>query len=294
MNCKICDSDKVKVVYEDRIREGGVGKLTPEKIKMFECQRCRTIWHEELGKDYDCYYESETYRMELEGTSDIEDFYKLHDEENLQKLLYTTTKIFRNKIVADVGCGGGAFLDFIAGAASEIIGIEPSYKYRTQMSAKGYITYPYMKEAKERYADRVEVITSFDVIEHVGNPLEFLKDIYDLLAPNGKAIIGTPTGTPIMRELLGNVYEEFLFSTQHIWILSRESMELLAEKAGFHKFRVEYKQRYGLGNCISWLINKKPRGHISYDFISETMNQVWKNECNANGLSDYIVLYAEK
>lgn len=64
---------------------------------------------------------------------------------------------------------------------------------------------------------KVEVVTSFDVIEHVENPRKFIKEVYELLAPNGTAIIGTPTDAPIMRELLGEVYEKNCCSVRNIY-----------------------------------------------------------------------------
>lgn len=68
-----------------------------------------------------------------------------------------------------------------------------------------------------------DVITSFDVIEHVEDPREFLQDVYDLLSPKRQAIIGTPTDAPVMRELLGEIYEKNqLFSTQHPWIFGEK------------------------------------------------------------------------
>ena len=87
------------------------------------------------------------YRQSLEGTSDEQDFYRMHDEESMQKFQYTGTTIFRNKVVADVGCGCGAFLDYIKGVAKEVVAIEPSVAYRTVMDRKDFRTFPYSADA---------------------------------------------------------------------------------------------------------------------------------------------------
>lgn len=294
MACRICNQERVTVIYDGQIRDGGVGRKTSQVVKMFQCEGCGIIWHDPVEEDYEEYYESTRYREELESTTSIEKFYELHDEETLNKLTYTGTKIYRDKLVMDVGCGGGAFLDYLLGVAKRIIGVEPSTVYRNEMSKKGYKTYKYMKDAMNEYGNCIDVITSFDVIEHVNNPEEFLKEVYQLLNENGQAIIGTPTQTPIMCSLLGDTYKEFLFSVQHPWILNEKGLRMLAERVGFNKVEVKYYQRYGIGNCISWLINKEPRGNIKFDFISETLDEVWKKECNSSKLSDYIVLYVEK
>lgn len=192
MRCLICDSENIEVTYEGKIRDGKVGRLTMQTVPMYRCRNCLTIWHENLEKDLEEYYRSDAYRKDLEGTSEIEDFYKLHDCESMEKFRYTGTEIFRDKIVADIGCGGGAFLDYIATVAKEVVAIEPSQKYQGEMRKRGYRVYSYASEALKELAGEIDVVVSFDCIEHVRNPVEFVCESYKLLRVGGRAIIGTP------------------------------------------------------------------------------------------------------
>ena len=295
MKCKICGSENTDIIYNDLIRDGGLGQYTKKPIKIFQCKNCDVIWHDNEIADVKEYYETEEYRNELEGSSEEEKFYELHDKETLDKLNYTGTTIFRNKVVADIGCGCGAFLDYISGVAREVVAVEPSLKYRNIMSRKGFSTYSYADEAKKLYANKIDVITSFDVIEHVQSPESFIKDVYDLLTAGGKAIIGTPTDAPVMRSLLGKDYEKkLLFSTQHLWILSEKNLRIISEKCGFKNIDIKYYQRYGIDNMLGWLKDKAPKSEIKQKFITETLNNVWKAQLVDNGLADYIVLYLEK
>lgn len=295
MKCKICGSENTDIIYNDLIRDGGLGQYTKKPIKIFQCKNCDVIWHDNEIADVKEYYETEEYRNELEGSSKEEKFYELHDKETLDKLNYTGTTIFRNKVVADIGCGCGAFLDYISGVAREVVAVEPSLKYRNIMSRKGFSTYSYADEAKKLYANKIDVITSFDVIEHVQSPESFIKDVYDLLTAGGKAIIGTPTDAPVMRSLLGKDYEKkLLFSTQHLWILSEKNLRIISEKCGFKNIDIKYYQRYGIDNMLGWLKDKEPKSEIKQKFITETLNNVWKAQLVDNGLADYIVLYLEK
>lgn len=295
MKCKICGSENTDIIYNDLIRDGGLGQYTKKPIKIFQCKNCDVIWHDNEIADVKEYYETEEYRNELEGSSEEEKFYELRDKETLDKLNYTGTTIFRNKVVADIGCGCGAFLDYISGVAREVVAVEPSLKYRNIMSRKGFSTYSYADEAKKLYANKIDVITSFDVIEHVQSPESFIKDVYDLLTAGGKAIIGTPTDAPVMRSLLGKDYEKkLLFSTQHLWILSEKNLRIISEKCGFKNIDIKYYQRYGIDNMLGWLKDKEPKSEIKQKFITETLNNVWKAQLVDNGLADYIVLYLEK
>ena len=295
MKCNLCGAEPIKTVYVGKIRNGGLGQYTDTDVKMYQCPTCGVIWHEDMLEDLNQYYESKEYRRSLEGSSDEDEFYRRHDRESLDKFLYTGTTIFRKKAVADIGCGCGAFLDFLKGVASSVIAVEPSEAYRGIMDRKGFVTYPYAKGALADWAEKVDVVTSFDVIEHVSDPLAFMSDVHSLLATGGKAIIGTPTETPVMRQLLGEIYEKkLLFSTQHLWIFSEESLKRIAQKAGFEKMEITYYQRYGLGNLMGWLRDKEPNSDIEGSFITQTLDAVWKSECGEKGLADYIVIYLTK
>lgn len=105
MNCKICGNEKSEVIYDDFIRDGAPGMMTKEKYKMYQCTKCGTIWHDN-GASNDDYYQTKEYREKVDNASSLEDYYRMHDSEILDKFNYCGTEIFRNATVADIGCGG--------------------------------------------------------------------------------------------------------------------------------------------------------------------------------------------
>lgn len=178
MKCKICGNEKISVVYNGRIRDGKLEHYTDSDVEIYKCDHCKVMWHEPI-MNLEQYYESAEYRKSLEGSTDEETFYRLHDKETIEKFRYTGTEIYRNKVTADIGCGCGAFLDYINGVSSSVIAIEPSQFYRNVMDRKGFYTYPYAAEALKEWRSKVDVLTSFDVIEHVEKPQDFLKECND-------------------------------------------------------------------------------------------------------------------
>lgn len=292
--CKICGCNKIVVDYDGIIRDGATTSKTRDKVKMYKCQECGVIWHDPM-KEIDNYYESEEYRQELEHTSAMKDFYAMHDFECFDKFTYTGTERFRNKVVADIGCGGGGFLDFLSGVASKVIGIEPSLTYRQNMEKRGIQTYAYSSEAIQDLRGKVDVVVYFDVIEHVENPVLFMQEVKELLTDQGEAVIGTPTDAPVMRELLGSIFEEnLLFSTQHLWVFNEQSLRKICQSAGFYTVDFSYRQRYGMDNMISWLLEKRAGVKRDYHFITDTLNDTWKRELEAQKMADYILFYVKK
>ena len=185
-------------------------------------------------------------------------------------------------------------IDFIRGSAKEVVGIEPSAIYQKGFRTKGIPVYSYANEA-QAYQGKADIVVSWDVIEHVEDPLSFLKDISLLLKPGGKLIVGTPTEYPVLRLLLGEVFDRFIFQANHPWIFSEQSLVYMSKKIGIlDNIYVCQKFRYGIGNTFSWLKEQKPLGDVQYDFISETLNEVWKKEMLKKGMGEYLILTAEK
>lgn len=295
MRCKICNFEETEIIYDDYIRDGAPGTLTKVKYQMHQCKSCGTIWHKTDQGENREFYQSAEYRNKLENSADPDHYYRLHDREVLEKLQYTGTELFRHARVADIGCGGGSFLDFLAGPADEIVAIEPSAVYREQLAGRGYSAFAYAADALADFKESLDVVTSFDVIEHADDPVAFMEEVYRLLKPGGKAVIGTPSDCPVMRALMGKEYEKkLLFSFQHPWILSRESFKICCKRAGFTQVRIEQKQRYGLSNLLSWLKEREPMGHCRYDFVSDTLERVYQSELEAKGLADYLIAYVTK
>ena len=293
MECRLCGSNDTEIIYEGPVKTGLLDGYSAKNYPVYRCNNCRTIWNN-AADDYSVdYYESTEYRSRIETDSSVEEYYKNHDVDTLFKLKITGTAIFRNKVVADVGCGGGSFLDFLQGVCSEIIAIEPSEEYRKTLSKK-YHTYPYASVAMSDWGEKVDVVTSFDVIEHVSDPRGFLKDSFNLLKEGGKIFIGTPTDYPILRQMLGDTFNKFIFQVHHPWILSEKIVKDMADEIGFINIKVHTIQKYGLGNLLCWLNEQKPRGHITYDFISESLDELYKKEIAASGFGEYIILEATK
>lgn len=292
MTCAICHCPNVDTIYTGKIRGGKYGNYTCEMVDVYQCTQCGIIFHlaSETPKK-DC-YETDSYRQMFGEKAS--DYYSFHDNEVLPKLQYTGTAIFRDKIVADIGCGGGSFLDFVQGAAKKVIAVEPTRSFHPLLREKGYYTFAYSVQALEKFRNEVDVVTSFDVIEHVEHPLEFLRECYELCKSGGNIVIGTPSEQTITRQILGGVFDQFLFQTQHPWIFNEKSLRFMAEQAGFRNIEVKYKHRYGLGNLLAWLKYQKPMGNVSWDFVSNEMSAVWNAACESNGIADYLVLYAQK
>lgn len=49
-----------------------------------------------------------------------------------------------------------------------------------------------------------------------------------------------------------------------------------------------------MDNLLGWLRDKEPHSDINENFITPTLDAVWKSECSKKGLADYIMIYLNK
>ncbi len=81
----------------------------------------------------------------------------------------------------------GEFFRLLKRCADTTIGVEPSCIFRehTKRDRGTDFSYAYAKDAVSEWGNRVDIITSFDVIEHVDNLQEYMDEVYALLKKRG-------------------------------------------------------------------------------------------------------------
>jgi SAM-dependent methyltransferase len=100
--------------------------------------------------------------------------------------------------VLDDGCGGGGMCVSFAEEARSVVGIEPSDRFRdvgARLAAeKGVtnVTFTYADGTALPFRNGAfDLVLSHSVIEHVANPLEYLREARRVLSPGGVMLLST-------------------------------------------------------------------------------------------------------
>jgi SAM-dependent methyltransferase len=104
--------------------------------------------------------------------------------------------------VLDIGCGSGAFLDLAKRAGLRTFGIELNPQGAAAAAAKGHQVYTCLMEDFHRQGnpDRFEMVTAFEVVEHVADPVNFLSQAAAFLKPTvGHVAISVPSRFGVAR-----------------------------------------------------------------------------------------------
>jgi len=100
--------------------------------------------------------------------------------------------------VLDVGCGGGILTEALAKAGAKVTGIDLAEKplevAKQHARQEGLdIDYRYISvsELREKHAGEFDIVACLEMLEHVPQPSEIIKECVQLLKPDGHAFFST-------------------------------------------------------------------------------------------------------
>jgi SAM-dependent methyltransferase len=211
----ICGSTKFgkydKQVYEVT-PEGETIESESSKIQFYKCNSCGLVRQGISNTDYSNYPPSNPeYKMK-------------HYEHDLTLAMKRTRAydIRENDVVLDVGSGSGAFIDICRAINAEAYGCEiAEYHY----SKSDEFVYKKRFEDVHFPVDMFDVVTCHDVLEHVQDPIKFVKEMFRVTKQGGKCIIDIPD--------FFCTEGKHHWKEEHIWFFNLPQLMELCSNVGF-------------------------------------------------------------
>jgi 2-polyprenyl-3-methyl-5-hydroxy-6-metoxy-1,4-benzoquinol methylase len=135
----------------------------------------------------------------------------------------------------EVGCGDGDLLVTAEAEGWQVTGVEYSASacQKAQLRLKqGQVLWGELEQAGLP-ADHFDLCILSDVIEHVRDPIGFLREIHRLLRPGGTLLIATPSIDSWSAKLLKQKWMEF--KTEHLTYFGRRTLQTALARAGFRE-----------------------------------------------------------
>lgn len=130
----------------------------------------------------------------------------------------------------DIGCSLGHFLQVAKRSGFSVQGVELSSESAAYARAHGLDVFCGTLEDAHYPDNSFDVITLWDVLEHVPDPAELLNQIHRLLKPDGILAIQSPNINSKMREICGSAWNWWLLP-DHLYHFSSLSLEKLLQKS---------------------------------------------------------------
>lgn len=141
--------------------------------------------------------------------------------------------------LVDVGAGYGIFLDEWRRRFPNVsaIAVEPSSSLAAECRAKGFEVIEEIVENVIGIDATADLVTCFEVLEHVYDPLNFLNALKKLVRPGGYVFISTLGIEGFDLQLLWNRSSQ-ISPPHHINFLSIKGFEALFQRAGLEDVKV--------------------------------------------------------
>ncbi len=193
ITCSCCNSNELNFLYEGKDR---LHRLDGN-FALFTCHNCGVVTvrprlsNEEIQKYYPYDYISYPCPIQAE-TSRFKRFDRQFGVTRRRKKIEKYTKKTEGKIL-DIGCATGVFLKEMKDHGWEAYGVEPS-NYASeialnQLDLNVYNCYLDDVNFDDNYFD---IVTLWDVFEHLPDPVRTMRIIRRILKPDGFIVITTP------------------------------------------------------------------------------------------------------
>jgi 2-polyprenyl-3-methyl-5-hydroxy-6-metoxy-1,4-benzoquinol methylase len=253
--CFLCGGEQGRVLVHDepflvrRCSGCGLGYTSPriDGSRIHEIYD-HTYWNSESAKDFGyASYEDDvagykaTFRLKLKA---------------LRKHVPASGRLL------EIGCAAGYFLDAAREKGYEVTGVDVSSSI--------------LQAARERFGledlhagllhevglphEHFDIVAMWDVIEHVSDPVDVLRQCREHLAAEGRLVLQTQDVSSLTRKVLGAKWHHFK-QLEHIYHFSPTTIRTLLDRAGFE--------------LVHWT-RRRAGKYVSFHFLAERARRFGK------------------
>jgi SAM-dependent methyltransferase len=238
--CPLCGCDDATVVAESTIDER---KLT---VSAFASRKLPEYMHSRMVECRSCgmLYANPVLRQETLAEAYEDASFDSGAESQLAAVTYTALlqphlgALPRRESALDIGAGDGAFVEQLLRLGfTEVLGVEPS---KAPIEAAKPCIRARLKcgtFAPEQFAPgSFDLITCFQVIEHVWDPAKIAQDAHGLLRPGGLFFLVAHDRRAFSARVMGT--KSPIFDIEHVQLFDRPTGTTLLRNAGFTSIKV--------------------------------------------------------
>ena len=140
----------------------------------------------------------------------------------------------------DVGCGLGFLMDVAFDHGFQVRGVEFNRSAIRYIQSKFTFPVDYGLVQELKFAEPFDVISLFDVIEHLDDPIGSLRCLRKTIAPGGVCVIQTMDSDSLVSRLIGKRLEDFRRTREHLYFFTRSSLTRILNETGWEVLDIRF------------------------------------------------------
>jgi len=219
-NCPICNNSNIPLLNSF------------EKLFLAKCQNCDFIFDKRIPSENELIEHYKIYAY-----SQLKPLPNL-TRVSYHKLLDTFEQYRGSGNILDIGCGQGDFLVEAKKRNWKVYGTE--YSRAAVKLCKERDINMYQGELNQESFSGLDfdVITSFEVIEHINNPNDFMSEANNKLRKSGLFYCTTPNFNSILRNFEKSKFKMICYP-EHISFYTKQSIKHLGKSHNFHSIKTQ-------------------------------------------------------
>jgi len=245
--CPFCQSRRNALVCTKKDRQ-------ERPVQILRCGDCDLLfgWPFPSEEDLRGLYTADYFQCDSPLQGGYEDYRR--DEPEIKKTFLRRWPLLIKHLpqkspgrVLDVGCATGVFLDVAQEEGAEPYGVELSAFGAAETQKKGIGVFQGELAAAPLEHESFDLVTLWDVIEHVRDPLPMLLRCHRLLKSGGILALTTPDASSQLARLLGSYWLGFRSVGEHLYFFGRKTIRAYLQKAGY-----EVLEMCAVGKYMKW------------------------------------------
>lgn len=289
--CDLCGGNQVEVLFKARDL---ILEVSQEAFPVVKCRGCGLVFvnprpaRDEMGR----FYPTERYYSMTEASTQSRGIrrvlkravYHTYSEKQgwLPKVALWPLQLNIQVVVPgppgrllDVGCGNGSYLDLMKQVGWQTFGVEPGAAGAQYARSKGHKIFQ-GELLDAQYQDACfDALVLCQVLEHVWNPVETLKECYRVLRPGGTIVVDVPNFEICELSVFGPCWYA-LHVPHHLYHFSKRTLQLIMEQAGFEI--TKWRRKWWVPNAVSTSLTFMKKSGLSD-------NEIWRAYWRAAALS---------
>lgn len=217
------------------------------KLRLYQCQKCtlvQTTKEQFLESSDDDFLMSRSYS----------NFANNYQEDLARSFIHKFS--LQGKTIVDVGCGDGFFTSCLDNEGAKVLGIEPGKRAASLARQRGIKIIEQSVDDNFFLKERFSAFSVCQVLEHLFDPLNFLKNVRKFLLPDAVGLIEVPSLIKTERD--DRFYD---FFPDHTSYYSPTSLSYLLSLVDFDV--VEMKQMAGEEYLVAYIRAKDHKNRQS-------------------------------